>query len=126
MDEEVPVQEEEEDVPTVIQEESSTPEDDASSPNSAREDEPSIGSVETVGDDEDQVIEPKPQPMAEEPPPQDQRPPAVRKLNSQLGGFWKDNLVGSVIHEHCIASMIKTFVMPKPYHPLHNIASQRE
>ena len=57
MDEEVPVQEEEEDVPAVIEEESSAPdddtegssalEDDASLPNSARGDEPSVSSIET-------------------------------------------------------------------------------
>ena len=92
VDEEVPVQEEEEEVPVVIEEESSAPddnaegssalEDDASLPDSVRVDEPSIASVDTVDDDDNQVVETDPQSMAEEPPPQDRRPPAVRKLDS--------------------------------------------
>ena len=119
VDEEVPVQEEEKDVPVVIEEESSAsdddaeessiPEDDASLPDSTRGDEPSIASVETIDDDDDPVVEPEPQRMAEEPPPQDRRPPAVWKLDSQLGEFWKDILIGSVIHEHCIGLAIRDF-----------------
>ena len=119
MDEEVPVQEEEKDVPAIIEEESSVPDDvaeespvpddDASLPDSAQEDEPSDASVETVDEDDDPVVEPKPQPMAEEPPAEDRRPPAVRKLDSNLVFSWKDSLIGSVIHEHCIRLVIKAF-----------------
>ena len=82
-------------------EESSVQDDDAPSINSARGDSPSDGSVETVDEDDDQVIEQEPQQMDEESLVEDQRPPAVRKLDSNLGGFWKDSMVGSVIHEHC-------------------------
>ena len=91
MDEEVRVLEEEEDVPTVIEEESSASEDDVLLPDSAQGDEPSIASVGIVNDDDDQVVEPEPQPMAEEP---DRRLPAVQKLNSHFGGFWNDSLIG--------------------------------
>ena len=116
VDDEVPVQEEEVDVPAVIEEKSSVPDDDdgssvpedgASLPDSARGDEPSDASVETVDENDDPVVEP--QPMAEEPLSQDRRPPAVRKLDSNLWEFWKDSLIGSVIHEHCIGSVIRDF-----------------
>ena len=119
VDKEVSVQEEEEDVPTVIEEESSisdddvgessVPDDNALPIDSAGGNEPFDTSVETVDEEDDPVIKPKPQQMDEEPPAEYQRPPAVRILDSNLGWFWKDSLVGSAIHEHCIGLVIRDF-----------------
>ena len=72
----------------MIPEGSSTPEDNASLPDSTQGYGPSVASIETVDDDDDDpVVEPEQQPMAEKPSSQDRKPSAVRKLNSQLGGF---------------------------------------
>ena len=79
-----------------------------------REVDPSLESVDTVDDYKevpvsDQEIEPDQQPEPEEPQSPDQRPAEVRKLDSHLedGNCWQDSMVVSVIHEHCIGSVIR-------------------
>ena len=108
-----PVQENEETVHE-IEDEAGTGADDESVHKSERVEDPSIESVETVDDEEEQpskisnklIHELRPEP--EEPP--SPRPPAVRKLDSDLdGNHWSDSMVGLVIHEHCIRSVIKEY-----------------
>ena len=79
---------------------------------SERGDDPSLESVETINEDKEEPIsnldiEPNP----EEPPSPGQRPAAVRKLDSHLNdeGYWRDSMVGLVMHEHFIASVIRNY-----------------
>ena len=86
-------------------------------PDSARGDKPSVGSVETVDndhDDEVDVINDDP-PLQPEEPLAPRRannpvPAAVRQLEGNLDGpHWEGNMVGLVIHEHCIGSVIREY-----------------
>ena len=73
-----------------------------------RADDSSIDSVETVDNEAEHPSEIDDEIVHEQPPrPEDaRRPPAVRKLDSNLDGHhWKDSMVGSVIHEHYIKSV---------------------
>ena len=47
-------------------------------------------------------------------PKNDQRganpvPAAVRKLQDNLGEYWDRDVIGSMIHEHCIGSVIREY-----------------
>ena len=95
-------------------------EDVASLPDSARGDEPSIGSmgsVETVNDEPDDEVDainndPPLQPEVPIAPRQGNNsvPVAVRQLQGDLDGpHWNGGMVGSVIHEHCIGSVIREY-----------------
>ena len=117
-----PVQENEETVHEIEDETSTEEDDDESVHKSVHGDDPSLGSVEIV-DDYDEEDEPRAndneldheQPSEPEEPTlpglaTDQRPPAVRKLNCLLNGeHWKDNMVGLVVHQYCIGSVIREY-----------------
>ena len=113
MGEDCLVQENEETVHE-IEDEAGTEEDDKSVHESVHADDPSIESVKTVDDKEEEPstihdgLIHEQQPAQEDPPPP--RPFAVRKLDSNLDGkHWNNSMVGSVIHEHCIGSVIKEY-----------------
>ena len=108
-----PVQENKETVHE-IEDETGSEADDDSVHKSVQTDNPSIESVETIDDEEEQQsriydkLIHKQRPAPEDPSPP--RPPAVRKLDSKLDGKHQgDSMVGSVIHEHCIGSAIKEY-----------------
>ena len=53
---------------------------------------------------------PEPEEPARPRPPIAQKPPAVRKLDSNLDKkHLKDSMVGSVMHKHCIGSVIREY-----------------
>ena len=65
-------------------------------------------SIETVDNEEESRGNDEQPTELEKPAPP--RPPAVRKLDSALDGkHWEDNMVGSVIHEYCIGSVIRDY-----------------
>ena len=112
-----PVQKNEETVHKIEDKVGTEEEDNESVHESVREDDPSIKSVETAdGKKEEPLVNydvydgliHKQQPEPEE--PSQPRPPAVRKLNSNLDGIhWNDSMVDLVIHEHCIGLMIRKY-----------------
>ena len=113
MEENNPVQENEK-TEHEIEDEAGTETDDESVHKSVQADDPSFESVETVNDKEEQPSAIYDKLIHEQrPAPEDQSPsrlPAVRKLDSKLDGkHWSDSMVGSVIHEHCIGSVIKEY-----------------
>ena len=96
---------------------SSSNEEEDSEHDSVRTDDPSIDTVETVTNDNDDgdedAVNDNP-PMQPEIPEDDQRsdipvPAAVRKLQGDLGGYWNQEKIGSVLHEHCIGSVIREY-----------------
>ena len=107
---------EEDGLAEIEEEDGSAIEDDASRPDSAREDESSIGSVETVDDADEEldviVDDPRRQPAKQHPPrPADNLvPAAVRGLDCKLNGpHWVGGMIGAVSHEHCINSVIREY-----------------
>ena len=95
----------------------SSNEEEASVHDSVQSDDPTIGSGETVNDDNDN----EPNVINNDPPLQPKMfeddgqrnnpvPAAVRQLQGNLDGpHCNRDIVGSVIHEHCIGSIIREY-----------------
>ena len=89
---------------------------EASVHDSIQADSPSVDSVDTVSDDEEDetsAVVDNPNGPTERPENNEQNnapvAPAVRKLQDNLGDYWNSNVIGSVVHEHCIGSAIREY-----------------
>ena len=108
--------EEEDGLAEIEEEDDSAIEDDASRPDSACGGKPSIGSVETVDDanEEQNVIvdDPPRQPAEQHPNRQADNPvpAAVRGLDCKLNGpHWVGGVIGAVTHKHYIGSVMREY-----------------
>ena len=83
-------------------------EDGAEEDNKSTEDDEATVETADNEDENESRVDDEPQPKLEEEEPP--RPRTVRELDCSLNGkYWADGMVGSVIHECCVGSVIQEY-----------------